>query len=148
MLTLDIITPKSLNDSTGFIMLYEGDRCINVYGMFCGVANVLKFFAVEFHIVFSCQFVHIFSTKYCSLSTRRSLMALQHCWLMTTSCNPVRSTRSSHKVNLLVVPHQKSNKYSEKAFAVVGARLWNKLFKDKLRGCNSVDTVLNLVEKF
>ena len=128
-------------------MLYEGDRCINVYEMFCGVANVLKFFAVEFHIVFSCpfccigcQFMHIFSTKYCSLSTRRSLMALQHSWLMTTSCNPVRSTRSSHKVNLLVVPHQKSNKYSEKAFAVVGPRLWNKLFKDKLRGCNSVDT--------
>ena len=29
---------------------------------------------------------------------------------MMTSCNPVRSTRSSHKVNLLVVPHQKSNK--------------------------------------
>ena len=29
------------------------------------------------------------------------------------SCNPVRSTRSSHKVNLLVVTHQKSNKYSE-----------------------------------
>ena len=42
-----------------------------------------------------------------------------------TSCNPVRSTRSSHKVNLLVVPHRKSNKYSEKAFAVVGPRLWN-----------------------
>ena len=40
---------------------------------------------------------------------------------MMTSCNPVRSTRSSHKVNLdlLVVPHQKSNTYSEKAFAVV-----------------------------
>ena len=45
---------------------------------------------------------------------------------MMTSCNPVRSTRSSHKVNLLVVPHQKSNKYSEKAFAVVGPRLWNR----------------------
>ena len=42
---------------------------------------------------------------------------------MMTSCNPVRSTRSSHKVNLLVVPHQQSNKYSEKAFAVVGPRL-------------------------
>ena len=26
---------------------------------------------------------------------------------MITSCNPVRSTRSAHKVNLLVVPHQK-----------------------------------------
>ena len=25
---------------------------------------------------------------------------------MMTSCNPVRSTRSSHKVNVLVVPHQ------------------------------------------
>ena len=59
---------------------------------------------------------------------------------MMTSCNPVRSTRSSHKVNLLVVPHQKSNKYSEKAFAVVGPRLWNKLLTDELRGCNSVDT--------
>ena len=55
---------------------------------------------------------------------------------MLTSCNPVRSTRSSHKVNLLVVPHQKSKKYSEKAFAVVGPRLWN----ERLRGCNSVDT--------
>ena len=57
-----------------------------------------------------------------------------------TSCNPVRSTRSSHKVNLLVVPHQKSNKYSEKVFAVVGPRLWNELLTDELRGCNSVDT--------
>ena len=59
---------------------------------------------------------------------------------MMTSCNPVRSTRSSHKVNLLVVPHQKSNKYSEKAFAAVGPRLWNELLTDELRGCNSVDT--------
>ena len=59
---------------------------------------------------------------------------------MMASCNPVRSTRSSHKVNLLVVPHQKSNKYSEKAFAVVGPRLWNELLTDELRGCNSVDT--------
>ena len=59
---------------------------------------------------------------------------------MMTSCNPVRSTRSSHNVNLLVVPHQKSNKYSEKAFAVVGPRLWNELLTDELRGCNSVDT--------
>ena len=59
---------------------------------------------------------------------------------MMTSCNPVRSIRSSHKVNLLVVPHQKSNKYSEKAFAVVGPRLWNELLTDELRGCNSVDT--------
>ena len=56
---------------------------------------------------------------------------------MMTSCNPVRSTRSSHKVNLLVVPHQKSTKYSEKAFAVVGPRLWNELLTDELRGCNS-----------
>ena len=37
---------------------------------------------------------------------------------MMTSCNPVKSTRSSHKVSLLVVQHQKSNKYSEKAFAL------------------------------
>ena len=55
-----------------------------------------------------------------------------------TSCHPVRSTRSSHKMSLLVVPHQKSNKYSEKAFAVVGPRLWNELLLDELRGCNSV----------
>ena len=61
---------------------------------------------------------------------------------MMTSCNPVRSTRSSHKVNLLVVPHQKSSKYSEKAFAVVGPRLWNELLTDELRGCNSVDTFI------
>ena len=59
---------------------------------------------------------------------------------MMASCNPVRSTRSSHKVNLLVVSHQKSNKYSEKAFAVVGPRLWNELLTDELRGCNSADT--------
>ena len=59
---------------------------------------------------------------------------------MMTSCNPVRSTRLSHKVNLLVVPHKKSNKYCEKAFAVVGPRLWNELLTDELRGCNSVDT--------
>ena len=59
---------------------------------------------------------------------------------MMTRCNPVRSTRSSHKVNLLVVPHQTSNKYSEKAFAVVGPRLWNELLTDELRGYNSVDT--------
>ena len=59
---------------------------------------------------------------------------------MMTSCNPVRSTRSSHKVNLLVVPHQISNKYPEKAFAVVGPRLWNELLTDELRGCNNVDT--------
>ena len=59
---------------------------------------------------------------------------------MTTNCNPVRSTHSSHKVNLLVVQHQKSNKYSEKAFAVVGPRLWNELLTDELRGCSSVDT--------
>ena len=50
-----------------------------------------------------------------------------------TSCNPVRSTRSSHKVNLLLASHQKSNKYSEKAFAVVGPRLWNELLTDELR---------------
>ena len=55
---------------------------------------------------------------------------------MMTSCNPVRSTHSSHKVNLPMVPHQKSNKYSEKAFAVVGPRLWNELLTDEL----SVDT--------
>ena len=59
---------------------------------------------------------------------------------MALKPNPVRSTRSSHKVNLLVVPHQKSNKNSEKTFAVVRPRLWNELLTDELRGCNSVDT--------
>ena len=59
---------------------------------------------------------------------------------MMTSCNPVRSIRSTHKVNLLMVPNQKSNKYSQIAFAVVGPRLWNELLTDELRGCNSVDT--------
>ena len=29
-----------------------------------------------------CQYVLVFSTKYCSLSTRRSLMALPHIWLI------------------------------------------------------------------
>ena len=70
-------------------------------------------------------------------------MALQHNIIMAdmmTSCNPVRSTLSSHKVTLLVVPHQKSNKYYEKAFAVVGPPLWNELLTDELHGCNSVDT--------
>ena len=57
---------------------------------------------------------------------------------MMTGFTPVRSTRSSHKVNLLVVPHQNSNQYSEKAFAVVGPSLWNAV--DELRRCNSVDT--------
>ena len=59
---------------------------------------------------------------------------------MMTSCNPVRSTRSSQKVNLLVVPHQKSNKYSEKDFAVVRPRLLDEILTDELRGCNSVNT--------
>ena len=62
---------------------------------------------------------------------------------MMTSCNPVRSTRSLHKGNLLVVPHQKSNTYSEKALEVVGPRRWKELLTDKLRGCNSVDTSKN-----
>ena len=63
---------------------------------------------------------------------------------MMTSCNLVRSiTRSSHKVNLLnVVPHQnQTHVNTEKAFAVVGRRLWNELLTDELRGCNSVDTL-------
>ena len=78
------------------------------------------------------------STKYCSLSfTNGSPTYLAD---MMTSCNPVRSTRSSHKVNLQVVPYQKSNKYSEKAFAVVRPRLWNERLTDELRGCNSVGT--------
>ena len=50
-----------------------------------------------------------------------------------TSCNPVRLTRISHNVKVLVVPHQKSNKYPEKAFAVFERRLWNDLLTDELR---------------
>ena len=59
---------------------------------------------------------------------------------MMITRNTTRSTRSSHRVNLLVVPHHGVNKYSEKAFAVAGPRLWNELFTDELRGCNSLDT--------
>ena len=79
------------------------------------------------------------STRTC-ICTRNTNGSPTYLADMMTSCNPVRSTRSSHKANLLVVPHQKSNKYSEKAFAVVGPRLWNELLTDELRGCNSVDT--------
>ena len=60
--------------------------------------------------------------------------------LLRPSCITNLVCNCQHKVNLLVVPHQKSNKYSEKAFAVVGPRLWNELLTDELRGCNSVDT--------
>ena len=59
---------------------------------------------------------------------------------MMITRNTTRSTRSSHRVNLLVVPHHGVNKYSEKAFAVAGPRLWNELLTDELRGCNSLDT--------
>ena len=59
---------------------------------------------------------------------------------MMITRNTTRSTRSSHKVNLLVAPHHGVNKYSEKAFAVAGPRLWNELLTDELRGCNSLDT--------
>ena len=47
---------------------------------------------------------------------------------MMITRNTTRSTRSSHRVNLLVVPRHGVNKYSEKAFAVAGPRLWNKHF--------------------
>ena len=59
---------------------------------------------------------------------------------MMITRNTTRSTRSSHRVNLLVVPHHGVNKYSEKAFAVAGPRLWNELLTDELRGCSSLDT--------
>ena len=59
---------------------------------------------------------------------------------MMITRSTTRSTRSSHRVNLLVVPHHGVNKYSEKAFAVAGPRLWNELLTDELRGCNSLDT--------
>ena len=68
---------------------------------------------------------------------------------MMTSCNPVRSTHSS-QVNLLVMPHQKLNKYCEKAFAVVGPLLTINtiniyyvllyvllIFRDYVKICNS-----------
>ena len=59
---------------------------------------------------------------------------------MMITRNTTRSTRSSHRVNLLGVPHHGVNKYSEKAFAVAGPRLWNELLTDELRGCSSLDT--------
>ena len=59
---------------------------------------------------------------------------------MMITRNTTRSTRSSQKVNLLVVSHHGVNKYSEKAFVVAGPRLWNELLTDELRGCNSLDT--------
>ena len=61
---------------------------------------------------------------------------------MMTSCYAVRSTRSSHLVNLLVVTLKTSIKYSGKTFAVVRPRLWNELLTDGHRGCNSVDTFI------
>ena len=54
---------------------------------------------------------------------------------MMITRNTTRSTRSSHRVNLLVVPQHGVNKYSEKAFAVAGP-----LLTDELRGCNSLNT--------
>ena len=39
---------------------------------------------------------------------------------MMITRNTIRSTRSSHRVNLLIAPHHGVNKYSEKAFAVAG----------------------------
>ena len=42
---------------------------------------------------------------------------------MMITRNTTRSTRSSHSVNLLVVPHHGVNKYFENAFAVAGPRL-------------------------
>ena len=38
------------------------------------------------------------------------------------------------------MPHHGVNKYSEKAFAVAGPRLWNELLTDELRGCSSLET--------
>ena len=59
---------------------------------------------------------------------------------MMITRNTTRSTRSSHRVNLLVVPNHGVNKYSEKAFAGAGPRKWNELLTDELRGCSSLDT--------
>ena len=67
-------------------------------------------------------------------------MASRPIWPIWWSHGSTRLTRSSHRVNLLVVPHHRVNKYSEKAFAVAGPRLWNELLTDELRGCNSLDT--------
>ena len=61
---------------------------------------------------------------------------------MITTRNTTRSTRSSHRVNL-IVSHHGVSKYTEKAFAVAGPRLWNELLTDELRGCNSLDTFKN-----
>ena len=41
----------------------------------------------------------------------------------------------------LFVPHHGVNKFSAKAFAVAGPRLWSELLTDELRGCNSLNTL-------
>ena len=50
---------------------------------------------------------------------------------MMITRNTTRSTRSSHRVNLFVVPHHGLYKYPERAFAVAGPRLWNELLTDE-----------------
>ena len=61
--------------------------------------------------------------------------------IMLTKMLHYRSTRSSHRVNILVVPNHVVNKYYDKAnFAVDSPRLWNILITDGLRGCKSLDT--------
>ena len=58
---------------------------------------------------------------------------------MLITRNTTRSTRSSHRANLLVVPHHGVFKYSEQTFAVAEPRKWDELLTDELRGCNSLD---------
>ena len=77
-LELDIITPKSLNDYTGFIMSCEGHRYTLsfFYRMFCVAADVLKFCNVEFHIVFSCPFILLHLNLFENVMTNRTFYSL------------------------------------------------------------------------
>ena len=84
---------------------------------------------------------HVSSTNYCCWCIRHSSVAPRPIWpFMMITRDTTRSTRSSHRVNLLVVPHHGVKKYFERAFAVAAPRLWNELLTDELRGCNSLDT--------
>ena len=60
---------------------------------------------------------------------------------MMTSCNPVRSTRSSHKVNLLMVPHQQD---AREAMRVVFSVLTKRICMHKT---NFLRTYSNIVLK-
>lgn len=59
-----------------------------------------------------------------------------------------RSTRSAQKVNMLEVPFHGGNRYQDKAFSVVGPKLWNELLNDDLRGCTNIETFKKKLKTF